>query len=339
MEEAKVARMTPYPWQDVTWQRLQQAQRQHRLAHAYLLCGAHGIGKYDFARAWAAALLCLHPTEVGHACQTCTSCHLFKANTHPDLWLVEPAEGKQQIAIDQIRQLQEDLSLSSQFGRYRIAIIMPADALNPNAANCLLKTLEEPAPDTVMLLVTSNPARLPATIRSRCQRINLMTPAAPLARQWLTEQIGETDDAEQALRMTHYAPLASRQLLASGFLTLEPQLRAGLLEVVQGRRDPLQEVEAWINCQPLLLLSWLDSLLLKVIQHELGMFQTDAQVQDDRFLEDLCRELRATELKDIFVYVDDIHTVRAQLQTTVNWRPVLESLLIAWHYRLRQPES
>lgn len=339
MEEAKAVRMTPYPWQDAVWQRLQLAQQQHRLAHAYLLCGARGIGKYDFARAWAAALLCLHPDQAGQACQSCSSCHLLKANTHPDLWLVEPAEGKQQIAIDQIRQLQEDLGLSSQFGRHRIAIISPADALNPNAANCLLKTLEEPAPDTVMLLVTSNPARLPATIRSRCQRITLTAPDAVEARQWLTEKVGQSAQAELALQMAHYAPLASQQLLDSGFLALEPQLRAGLLEVVQGRRDPLQEVDVWINCQALLLLNWIDALLLKVIQHRLGVLETDIQVQNEPWLEDLCRELQATALKDIFIYVDDIRTVRAQLQTTVNWRPVLESLLVAWHYRLRQPES
>ncbi len=331
MEEAKAVRMTPYPWQDAVWQRLQLAQQQHRLAHAYLLCGARGIGKYDFARAWAAALLCLHPDQAGQACQSCSSCHLLKANTHPDLWLVEPAEGKQQIAIDQIRQLQEDLSLSSQFGRYRIAILSPADALNPSAANCLLKTLEEPASNTIILLVTSNPSRLPATIRSRCQRITFTAPDAQAARQWLSEQVGQNAEAELALQMTHYAPLASRQLLESGFMTLEPQLRAGLLEVVQGRRDPLQEVDLWLGCEPLLLLNWLQTLLLDLIRYRLAPGASGA----DDGLADFERALQATTLKDIFVHVDYLHTVRAQWQTAVNWRAVLESLLIAWHHRLQ----
>jgi hypothetical protein len=164
-------------------------------------------------------------------------------------------------------------------------------------------------------------------------------PAAREARQWLTEKVGQSAEAELALQMTHYAPLASRQLLDSGFLALEPQLRAGLLEVVQGQRDPLQEVDVWINCPSLLLLNWIDALLLNVIQYRLGVLEAEAPVQNQAWLADLCRELRATTLKDIFIYVDDIHTVRAQLQTTVNWRPVLESLLVAWHYRLRQPES
>jgi len=100
---------------------------------------------------------------------------------------------------------------------------------------------------------------------------------------------------------------------------------------VQGRRDPLQEVDLWLGCEPLLLLNWLQTLLLDLIRHRLAPGEGGA----NDGLADLGRALQATALKDIFVHVDYLHTVRAQSQTAVNWRAVLESLLIAWHHRLQ----
>jgi len=148
-----------YPWQKESWQRW--AGLRSRLPHAILLKGPQGIGKFDFAKNLAQSLLCEQPLTDGLACQNCPSCLWFQQETHPDFRLLQPdslsdlEEGEereagkkkpsQQISVDQIRGLANFANLSSHRGGHRVVLIHPAEAMNTNAANALLKTLEEPS--------------------------------------------------------------------------------------------------------------------------------------------------------------------------------------------------
>jgi DNA polymerase III delta' subunit len=184
-----------YPWTHAQWTQLHQRRQQQRLPHALLLAGPPGLGKADFARDLAQSLLCEQPTAAGMACQHCRSCARFTATTHPDFLVVEPEEPGKAIKVDQVRDLISQFALASHQGGYRIAIVQPAEQMNLAAANSLLKTLEEPPADSLILLISARPSLLPATILSRCQRLEFAPPAHELALAWLNKQHDIPKDA------------------------------------------------------------------------------------------------------------------------------------------------
>ncbi len=168
--------------------------RGNNLPHALLLIGQKGLGKFALAREFAASLLCEQPAVQGKACGKCQACHWFEQGNHPDFRLLQPEalaetleveEGKkkpsQQTTIDQVRALDEFLGVGSHRGGLSIVLVNPAEAMNRNAANAILKILEEPPGKVLFLLVSSEPARLLPTIRSRCQVVPIAVPAAEQA--------------------------------------------------------------------------------------------------------------------------------------------------------------
>ncbi|GAB4388941.1 MAG: DNA polymerase III subunit delta' [Thermodesulfovibrionales bacterium] len=152
------------------------AWRRGRLASSYMFAGEQGIGKRFTAFNFAKALNCLDPAGGGDACEACASCRKMNSGSHPDLVAVGP-DGDQ-IRVDEIRKLEGALSYRAYEARVKVAIVDDAEKMNASAANAFLKTLEEPSPDSLIILVTSAPDRLPATIRSRCSRVNF-TPLGP----------------------------------------------------------------------------------------------------------------------------------------------------------------
>ncbi len=172
-----------------TWDRLQS--QRGRLPHALLLIGQRGLGKFALAQAFAKSLLCEKPLEGRLCCGQCLACNWFEQGNHPDYRLLQPQamgedpdaeEGKkkasQQITIDQVRGLDEFFNVGTHRAGLRIVVVNPADAMNRNTANALLKTLEEPAPGTLFLMISNEPLRLLPTIRSRCQVVPLAVPPA-----------------------------------------------------------------------------------------------------------------------------------------------------------------
>jgi DNA polymerase-3 subunit delta' len=159
---------------------LQTAAARQRLAHAYLLHGEAAIGKRTTALCFVQALLCERSASDGglDACGLCRSCHQIDTRTHPDYFLIEPDRelATPQIKIEQIREIEQHLIYRPLIGDRKICVIDDADRLTIGAANALLKTLEEPPDHSLFLLITSRPASLPATIRSRCQALRFATP-------------------------------------------------------------------------------------------------------------------------------------------------------------------
>ena len=173
-----------YPWHASPWSSL--TQRLELLPHALLLYGQPGLGMRAFALRLARTLLCAHPVVEAEACGRCQGCLLLTAGNHPDIAVVEPLEDKSSIAIDQIRELGSFLSLRPHTASRKVVVIAPAEAMTLSAANSLLKMLEEPPLGSVIILMhASYPARLPATIRSRCTRVLFKPPSEPDALGWL----------------------------------------------------------------------------------------------------------------------------------------------------------
>nr|WP_193570433.1 DNA polymerase III subunit delta' [Luteibacter yeojuensis] len=241
-----------WPWHDEAWSRLQARRERGALPHALLLAGPAGLGKRDFLAAFVKGLLCQHPVQ-GMACGTCRACQLVAAGTHPDLvalsfGLRKDGATRSEIVVDQIRDLSQRLSMASQFGGWQVVTIDPADAMNAAAANALLKTLEEPTPSTLLALVADEPARLPATIRSRCQRIDFLVPPRETALDWLRAQ--GVADAAAALDAAGGNPGMARTWAADGALKQRGEVRHDLKALAAGRGDAMEVVKRWQAADP-----------------------------------------------------------------------------------------
>ena len=184
----------PLPWQQETWSRLNQQLARGQLPHALLLTGVRDSGKSRLALALARLLLCEAPSG-GLNCGQCHPCELSASGSHGDFRWLQPEDKARVIKIDQVRDLVAFTTKTAAFGSRKVAVLSPADSMNSNAANALLKSLEEPAADTYMLLVCHQLQGVPATIRSRCQILKLPTPAAEESLAWLDKLRGERGES------------------------------------------------------------------------------------------------------------------------------------------------
>ena len=206
-----------FPWHEKTWKQFINARSQDQLPHAILLSGEEGIAKLSLAKRIAKSLLCMKTESVAtDACNQCQSCKTYESSANPDFAEITLLEDKQQIGVDQIRSLAEFLNYTRSFNTHRVVIINPVERMNLNAANSLLKSLEEPSAHTVMILVTAKASQLLATLKSRCQLFNVPTPTKVQTINWLKHQqsITENDniDPEILLEIAGAKPLNAIKL-------------------------------------------------------------------------------------------------------------------------------
>lgn len=218
-----------YPWSADAWRQL--LARRENLPQALLLHGPRGIGKLDLARHFAKLILC--ETEgVDQPCGRCDGCRWFAVGQHPDFRQIEPealaapleyadpmpvtsktAKPSQEIKIDQVRELSDFLNIGSHRGKRRLALFHPAETMNANAANSLLKSLEDPASGACFILVSNNHTSLLPTIRSRCISLQLEAPSQVESLHWLAQE--KVTDAADWLAFSGGAPLLARELAES----------------------------------------------------------------------------------------------------------------------------
>ena len=243
------------PWHGRQWQRIERGIRAGKVPHALLLRGAGGNGKALFAARLAAALLCR--SEDDPPCGECEACRLCAAGSHPDRIDVTLEKDRREIVVDQVRDLIHTVGLTARFGRYKVVIVNPAERMNRHAANTLLKTLEEPPGATVFLLVSSSPALLLATIRSRCQTIDFPAADPGVALEWLR---GRVPDPAAALALAHGAPVRAVELSEGGLIEVREGLERDVDTLLAGG-DPMAVAARWKELGRATVSLWLTDIL------------------------------------------------------------------------------
>lgn len=243
------------PWLESPARSLDERLRHVGLPHALLLAGPHGCGKRRLAEWLVARVLCAAPTPDGSACENCRECTLRRAGTHPDLWRTTPRERadgrlRNEILIEQIRELIAHLAVTGQRRVVSVAVIDPADRLNLAAANALLKTLEEPAAGRLLVLIADEPGRVPATIRSRCLRVELRVPAREPSLTWLMARGLAREVAEEALRLADGLPLQALELVREGAVSLFAAVGSELRELSRGATSATALAKIWAGDRP-----------------------------------------------------------------------------------------
>jgi DNA polymerase-3 subunit delta' len=314
------------PWQQTQWRQLCGYLRQQRIPQALLISGNKGLGKRELAERFAAVLLCHAPSAEGETCGHCHGCKLHRSGTHPDLFAVGPDEPGKAIGINLIRGLIADTQLKPQYDAYRVVIIDPADQMNRASANAFLKCLEEPTERTVILLITANPAKLPVTIASRCQRLAITPPDRATVVAWLQAQ--SVADPEALAALAQNAPFVALDFAHEQALTTRNDCFKAWLGVAKHRNCPVAIAEDWQK-QPLpVLLAWLTSWQIELIKCR---FQSQASLSHASSLHAALQELAGQlDLKDLYQLYDLLLAARGRLDSQINKQMMLEEILIQW---------
>lgn len=319
-----------FPWQKKQWQQLWQSYQQNRLPHALLFSGIAGIGKMHMAILFAHSLLCSQPNDTGDVCGQCRSCHLINAKSHADLLVVEPEESGQMIKIDQIREVIEFVNSSAQQGGYRIIIINPANAMNQNAANALLKSLEEPTARCLLILVSNKRLKLLPTIKSRCQEIAFQKPEHEMGVKWLIEKNNQIPNAELLLSLANGAPLKALDLFETNFITVRQDFYNGLLAISQKQEDPLRFAARWLETEIATLMSLLQNWLRDLLRFKLT--QGEGAIINFDFRDAFTKISQRLALNSMMEYIDYVqnHSLKVLDSNNLNRQLVLEELFIQW---------
>ena len=299
---------------------LRSAHAAGRMPHALLIHESPGTGG-DWLATWAAALVLCDRGKAA-PCGACVACHRVSALTHPDVQWLRPLEDSRQIRIEQVRELSAELALTSHGGGYKVGVITPADALNRFAANALLKTLEEPPPRTLLILVASEPSRLPPTVLSRCQRVRIRAPGRAESVAWLTTVRGKAD-WDAALDTLGEAPMQAAQTDPAELAAVGADTRGTLDALAAGRTDPVAAAERWARSQlPLRLLCFENWLTERVRSRERAGALL-AELRAGPYLSDAPASLN---IRELFGLVDEVRDLRATLDVPLNRGMALEAL-------------
>jgi DNA polymerase-3 subunit delta' len=318
--------MKLYPWQHDEWNQLQQRVLQKRLPHGLIFSGTAGIGKKHFAKRLAEVLLC----EFKNGCGTCKLCLLFNAGNHPDFILVEPEEGGKQIKIDQIRELNDKAFQTAQQGGNQIIVIDPADGMNTNASNALLKTLEEPPKNTFIILITNRLSLLMPTIRSRCQIVSFATPDKQSSLAWLQEKNIPSDAAHLLLMLSSHAPLKAQSFYEENFLDTRKQLIESWLDFSRKKVDIIALSSQWQKLDLNMLLfnfsTWVSDLI-KIKQ--LGV---NVEIMNDDFKSTFQKLSEFCSLDKMHALLTEINKTKNLMvnNSSLNAQLLIEQILIQW---------
>ncbi len=316
------------PWQEGAWRQLHECQQQGRLPHALLLTGQAGLGKQPFALLFAQSLLCTARLAGHTPCGSCHACQLVAAGSHPDLSMVAPEEGKSVIGVDRIREVGRYISLKSQYRGVKIVLIAPAEQMNINAANSLLKTLEEPSGDALLILVSSYPSRLPATIRSRCQLLSMPRPEETQALAWLRSATTADTEVELLLSLADGAPLKALQLATGDLLQERTALLDDLEQLAARQADPVTVATRWVKVGLTIPLNWIHSWITDMIR--MAATAHPPHITNKDISQRLQKLMKKSSTQKLFQQLHQVEQARHAVERSLNPNLLFEGVLVEW---------
>ncbi|CAM3823376.1 DNA polymerase III subunit delta' [Vreelandella rituensis] len=327
-----MALVSALPWHRSLWAQLNALADSQRLPHALLFSGPHGVGKQQLADALVAGALCTRPGI--QACGQCHSCHMLASGYHPDLMRVSPEEGKRQIRIDPVREINRFVSQTAQQSGYRVIVITPAEAMNIAAANALLKSLEEPGTNTLFILLADSPSRVLPTIRSRCQHWPLPRVSLAASRAWLSERLGSDEEASFWWQVAGGLPLLAVELAAPEARALRHQTHDCFEQLVRGA-EPVSEA-ARLDRQAIDAILWYGIAWLEDLIR-LGLSGAADSLHNPDLLPLYRQAVKNARVQDWFRLLDYAREQRRLLSAGANPNPqlVLEAWLVRWSALLR----
>lgn len=317
------------PWQRGIWASLWRMRQANRFPHALLMTGLPGVGKLQLVHNLGHSLMCQRPDDQGLPCGRCRGCHLFQIGNHPDFQVVgpDPEAKSEEIRVDFIRALIEEQGLAAHTAAHKFIVITPADRMNRYAANSLLKTLEEPAPSTRLALLTHRPGRLLATLRSRCQLVQLTPPAEAEALAWLREKTGLADP-RLPLRLAAGAPLAALRLAQPGVLAQRDEALRAFLALGRGSGSLVATAEVWSKLDPPLLWGWMGGWIADMLR--LGTGHTEPWLHNPDRRQEFASLAQRLDRTQLHLYWRQIVAAGEQLHMNLNPQLMLEALLVRW---------
>ncbi len=336
-----------HPWNLDIWSTL--VGEGVRSTHAWLFSGPPGLGKR--ALAWRLARFHLSERPALSDRERRRGAELFSAGSHPDLHVLMPqdlaveaaapvsayaaryaelpasgAKLKSVITVDQVRMLINRLTTRAHAGGLRTVVVDPADRLYPNAANALLKILEEPPADTLFILIAEDSARLPATIRSRASRVQFRVPPRSLALPWVSERVEEPDNPATLLEWAGGAPLAAIRLHNNDYRSVREHLIEDVQALWRARRDPVSIAADWQAVGAGRLLEWLHRFLADLIRTSVvpeppALFNPDLTA----LLQELANRINLARTFDLW---DRVGMMRKEVDGPLDETLMLEDIVV-----------
>jgi DNA polymerase-3 subunit delta' len=309
------------PWLAPQIEQLRRARAAHRYPSGLLIHDERGAGGDALGRFAAQLALCREPDA---PCGRCRDCRMFDVSQHPDFIEVRPIEDSKLIRVEQIRELSEQLVLTAHAGGATVALISPADSMNPNAANALLKSLEEPRAAVTLILVTVTPSRLPATILSRCLRLRIATPARAASVAWLERQRGAGPWAT-VLEVLGDAPFEALQADPAELARLKAETDRSLSDALAGRMDIPGTAERWGRGESLAIrLACLETWITARIDEAVGAARQSSELRSSAHLPESGSDMNIAGLLRL---LDGLYELRRLRLTSINRSLALEQLL------------
>ncbi|MCH7663315.1 MAG: DNA polymerase III subunit delta' [Chloroflexi bacterium] len=304
-----------------------------RLRHAYLFLGPSGIGKFDFALAFAKAFNCMRPPKAGTFCGDCRVCRQFDRTQHPDLFSLQRKEGDKDIKVKAMRSLLRSLSLAPYDAEFRVALISDIQYASISASNALLKTLEEPPAKVIFLLTAEIPESLPATIVSRCELVRLRTVEVDSLAEELISRGAAKDQAQLLAHISGGRPGYAMKLRSDPTLLnqrtewLDNQYTL-LNATRRARFDFAHTLSKDKSIFRQVLLTWIS------FWHDVLLKSANANAT----LENLDRESQVSELADrlnlrgVHHFISALQNTLTSLDTNINLRLAAEALMLKMPY-------
>ncbi len=323
-----------YPWQADQWRKSLHYLISKRLAHAILISGPSAIGKLEFCLCYIQRMNCTQPTKENNACGVCSDCHLFQVRTHPDIRMINVDEDVDQIKVDDIREINQFMSLSRQQGLYKIVCINQADLMNKNAANALLKTLEEPPANSILFLISHRADTLLATIKSRCQIWRFCVPSEKQSLNWLQQQT-ESAAWETLLPVSGNRPLLALELFETGLGEARTAFYHDISQLMQ-HKEKVTKISAKLQNEDLdMLISWLQGWCADLVR--CSYMKEPVTLENPDIRRSLHSLVSRVDLQLLFSFWDKLIELRRFSSAPLSKRLFIEDMLIRCQDILEQP--